>query len=99
MIQRKCGRVRLARELLARPDRRMVLLVPFQILFGAMSALLIVYVNGNIVKSDIGTDAIGYFTMVEYSHPVYNNLSLKFQNCLTARDCNADLKRDQTPHS
>ena len=51
-------------ELLARPDRRMVLLVPFQILFGAMSALLIVYVNGNIVKTDIGTDAIGYFTAI-----------------------------------
>ena len=64
MIQRKCGRVRLAMELLVRPDRRMALLVPFQILFGAMSALLIVYVNGNIVKTDIGTDAIGYFTAI-----------------------------------
>ena len=57
-------RLLIAVELLRRPNRYMLLLAPFQIAFGFMSALLIVFINGSVAKDDVGTDAIGYLTAV-----------------------------------
>ena len=57
-------RLLIAVELLRRPNRYMLLLAPFQIAFGFMSALLIVFINGSVAKDDVGTDAIGYLTAI-----------------------------------
>ena len=57
-------RLLMAFELLHRPDRAMLLLAPFQVAFGFMSALLVDGLNGQIVKESLGAGAIAYLTAV-----------------------------------
>jgi hypothetical protein len=63
-VQLSRRKLMLAIELLRRPDRKMLLLAPFQVAFGAMASLLNFYVNGTVTRVALGSQNIGYLTAV-----------------------------------
>ena len=62
----RCSRHRLtlALRLLARPDRLMLLLAPFQVAFGLMASMLAFYVNGDVAKAAVGGDNVAFLNAV-----------------------------------